>query len=324
MGLAGNSPSAALVSSPALALVRRSCFVSIIAITGLAGPIDAQQPSTLLQLLEAEMHVRIAERARVNGGFTFGSGEFDLRLPARGEPEEVIGPTVNAQGALAVGSARVEPLDTISTRDSVFRRARYSLRLEDRTGNCLVVHQDLSFDSTVVSGRRATDRCQPLYMAEVVRRARRIARIPLSAGRLEDRWSAALAVTGTADVYMDSVVITTSSIAIRASHPTPITEPVVVDSVSAGLASGESSWSVVRRSPAISVDTILRQEGEWRREVRRFIIPLDPDFDLGKSWPVFEVYLRVPATPDNPGGLAWTYAHEKKTFFMHPALSRDR
>jgi hypothetical protein len=308
----------------------RSCLAGLVGLAGLvaivslAGSLEAQQESSLLRLLEAEIHVRITERARANGGFSLGAGEFDLRLAMKGEPEEVIGPTVFASDALAVGSARLEPLDTIPSRDSPSRRALYTLRLEDRAGNCLIVHQNLSFDSTVIRGRRATERCQPLYMAKVVRRARRIVRLPLTAGRLDDRWSAALAATGTADVYMDSVVITTSSVAIRASYPDPVTAAVVIDSVSAGLASGESSWSIVRRSPAVAVDTTLRRGGEWRRRIRRFVIPLDPDFDLSRSWPVFEIYLNVSPTADNPGGLAWTYAHEKKTFFMHPALSRQR
>jgi len=277
----------------------------------------AQQPGTSpLRRLEEEMLARISERAAAIGAFSFGSGEFDFRIPLVGEPEEIIGPTSRAQEAIAVGSARVEPLDTILARDATFHRARYDLRLEDRSGNCLIVHHEMTFDSTLTRGRRTSERCQPLYMAEVVRRARRIARLPLTAGSLTDHWSAALAATGTADVYLDSVVVTTTAIAVRASYPVPVTAPVAVDSISAGLARGEKSWSVVRKSASISVDTTLRQGGEWRRRVRRFVIPIDPSFDLAKSWPVFEVYLSVPVTTDNPNGRAWTYAHERKGFFL--------
>ena len=277
---------------------------------------QAQSAATSpLARLEKEMQARLAERATAAGGFRFSTGEFDLRLPLAGEPEEIIGPTTHANDALAVGSARLEPLDTIASRDDTMGQARYALRLEDRKGNCLIVHQDVSMDSAFTRGRRASERCQPLYMAEVVRRARRIAQLPLTAGRLDDHWSAALSATGTADVYLDSVVITTSAIALRASKPVPATAPVVIDSVSAGLASGDASWSVVRRSPAIRVDTTLRIGGEWRRGVRRFVIPIDESFPLAKSWPVFEVYLRVPSTADNPLGIAWTYAHGRKAFF---------
>ena len=277
---------------------------------------QAQQAATSpLARLEKEIQARLAERAVAAGGFRFSTGEFDLRLPLTGEPEEIIGPTTHANDALAVGSARLEPLDTIASRDDTFRHARYALRLEDRKGNCVIVHQDVSMDSAVTRGRRMSERCQPLYMAEVVRRARGIARLPLTAGRLDDHWSAALSATGTADVYLDSVVITTSALALRASKPVPASAPVVIDSVSAGLASGDASWSVVRRSPAIRVDTTLRIGGEWRRGVRRFVIPIDESFALAKSWPVFEVYLRVPSTADNPLGIAWTYAHERKAFF---------
>jgi hypothetical protein len=114
---------------------------------------------------------------------------------------------------------------------------------------------------------------------------------------------------------MDSVVITTSSLILRASFPVPPTAPVVVDSISAGLAAGTTSWSVVRKSAPIPVDTTLRQNQEWRRRIKRFVIPLDSAFDLKSSWPMFEVYLSVSKTTDNPLGIAWTYAHERKAFF---------
>jgi hypothetical protein len=277
------------------------------------------QPATPapLRQLEKEMMARISERSITNGGFRFGVGELDLRLPLRGEPEEIIGPTFHASGALAVGSARIEPLDSILARDVTFTRARFELRLEDRRGNCVVVHREVKFDSALVTGRRTSERCQPLYMAEVIRRARRIARLPLKAGNLDDQWSAALAATGTADIYMDSVVITTSRITLRASHPIPTEKPVVVDSIVVGLALGDSSWNIVRKSAALAVDTTLRLNGQWSRKVKRFTIPIESSFDLAKSWPVFELSLSVPTTPDNPYGLAWTYAHERKGFFQH-------
>ena len=271
--------------------------------------------SSILSRLEKEMLARIAQRALAEGGFSFGASEFDLRFPRVGEPEEILGATRHAAEALAVGSARIEPLDSIASRDEKFRLAQYELRLEDRSGNCLLVHQDVRVDSAFTRGRRTTERCQPLYMAEVVFRARRIARLPLSAGSLGDHWSVALAATGTADVYLDSVVITTSSIAMRASYPIPETTPVTIDSISAGVAMGDRSWSVARQSPAARVDTTLRKGGEWRRGVRRFVIPVDSTVDIRKSWPMFQVHIHAPVTPDNPSGLAWTYAHAPKAFF---------
>ena len=232
---------------------------------------------------------------------------------------------LSATAAVAVGSARVEPLDTIAARDSTFQRARYTLRLEDRKGNCLIVHHTVAFDSALTRVARASERCQPLYMAEVVRRNRRIARLPLSAGSLDAHWSAALAAAGTADVYADSVVITTSSLLIRASFPVPATSLVTVDSVDAGLGMGDRAWSVVRKSVPIAVDTVLRQGGEWRRNVRRFVIPLDGSIDLAKTWPLFQVHLSVPKTADNPGGNAWTYAHAPRFFFARlPSMGSQR
>jgi hypothetical protein len=270
------------------------------------------------------MMARISERAKVIVGFRFDSSEFDVRLPMRGEPEEIIGPTIHANDAIAVGSARIEALDTLTSRDSVFHRARYALRLEDRSGKCLIVHQNVTFDSAFVKGRRTEERCQPLYMAEVVRRARRIARLPFSAGQLTDHWSAALAATGTADVYLDSIVVTTTAITVRAAYPVPPTAAVVIDSITAGLGLGNGGWSVARHSAAIRVDTTLYQGGEWRRQVKRLMIPIDSTFALAKSWPLFEVHLTVPKTTDNPLGRAWTYAHEQKGFFLKEPALRSR
>jgi hypothetical protein len=297
--------------------VRISIVVAVISLFTVAPASLAQgSASSVLSRLEKEILARISQRALAAGGFSFGASEFDLRFPRVGaEPEEIVGPSIHASEALAVGSARIEPLDSIASRDEKFHRAQYELRLEDRAGNCLVIHQDVRIDSVFTRGRRISERCQPLYMAEVVRRARRIARLPLSAGRLDDHWSVALAATGTADVYFDSVVITTSSIAMRASYPIPETVPVRVDSISAGVAIGDRSWSVVRQSPATRVDTTLRKGGEWRRSVRRFVIPVDSTFDIRKSWPMLQVHVGVPVTTDNPSGLAWTYAHAPKVFF---------
>ena len=275
-----------------------------------------QRTSSPLAQLEKEMLSRISTRAIAIGGFRIDTAEFDLRLPLKGEPEEIVGPTRFANDAIAVGSAHIEPLDSLASRSDTFSRARYDLRLEDRTGNCLIVHQVVTFDSKLIKGRRTSESCQPLYMAEVIRRARRIARLPFSAGRLDDQWSAALAATGTADVYLDSVVITTSSVIVRAAYPEPADKPVKIDSINAGLGFGDDTWSVARASAAIRVDTTLYKGGEWRRGVKRFVIPLDSAFNVSKSWPLFEVHLSVPKTADNPLGIAWTYAHERRGFFL--------
>src|SRR5260221_1783301 len=124
----------------------------------------AQQTTALpLRQLEKDMLARISERATALGGFRFDSSEFDLRLPLRGEPEEIFGPTTHSNDALAVGSARMESLDSNGSRNATFRNARYDLRLEDRKGNCLIVHQPGTSDSKLVPGRRTSEQCQPLY-----------------------------------------------------------------------------------------------------------------------------------------------------------------
>jgi hypothetical protein len=296
--------------------MRFSILVAGIALLSAADSAAAQRatPSRLRQL-EKEMMARISQRAITNGGFRFRASELDLRLPLRGEPEEIVGPTTHATGALAVGSARFEPLDSIASSDSTFQRARYDLRLEDRAGNCVIVHIEVKMEAALMPGRRTAERCEPLYMAEVVRRARRIARLPLTAGRLDDHWSAALAAKGTADVYLDSVVITATEMTVRASYPHPATEVQVIDSVSAGLGLGDGSWSVVRQSAALPVSTSLRKDQEWHSRVTRFTIPIDSSFPLARSWPLFQVHLKVARSASNPLGVAWTYAHGRKGFF---------
>src|SRR4026208_1175350 len=140
-------------------------------------------------------------------------------------------------------------------------------------------------------------------MAEVIRRARRIAHLPLTAGRLDDHWSVALATKGMVDVYLDSVVVTTSEMTLRASYPQPAAEIQVIDSGTAGLGQGDASWNIVRQSVALPVRTSLRKGEEWHSRVARFTIPIDSAFDLAKSWPLFEVHLNVPKTATNPYGL---------------------
>jgi len=297
--------------------MRFPILVAGITFMGAAHSATAQRATlSAFRRLEKEMMVRIAERATDNGGFRLGASELDVRLPLKGEPEEIVGPTLNASGALAVGSARIEPLDSIASRDSTFYRGRYDLRLEDRRGNCLIVHIDVRIQNGLKTGPRKAERCQPLYMADVIRRARRIAHLPLTAGRLDDHWSVALAAKGMVDVYLDSVVVTTSEMTLRASYPHPATEIQVIDSVTAGLGQGDASWNIVRQSAALPVRTSLRKDEEWHRRVARFTIPIDSAFDLAKSWPLFEVHLNVPKTATNPYGLATTYAHERKVFFQ--------
>jgi hypothetical protein len=285
-----------------------------------AAPADGRaQSSRAIRRLEAGVWTRIAARARASHGLTLHSGQFDLRLPIHGEPDEVTGATARARDALAIASARLEPGDAgVDSREQRFEKGRYDLRIEDRAGNCLAIHQEVRSmgDSTIERGARMVEPCRPLYMAEVVRRGRRLAHLPLNAGQLTDHWSVASAIDGWADVYADSVVIIASTLALRAGYPQPDTLAQHVDSVTVGLALGGDSWSIVRRSAAVVVDTTLHPRGEWSRRRLRFTIPRDSAFALGESWPVVEVVLGVRKTADNPSGMAWTYAHAAKPFFQ--------
>ena len=276
--------------------------------------VESQQP-TLIQRAETEIWARLRERAARAGTLMLDGSDLDLRIPLDGEPEEVIGVTRLTNSSRVVGTARLEPLDSITSRNDPFRFGRYDLRIEDRAGNCLLVHQAVSIDTALVRGARTTERCRPLYMAEVVRRSRRLARLPLTAGQLTDNWSVAPATTASVDVYLDSVVVVATTLALRVNLKDGDTTHVQVDSVTVGLALGDGSWNIVRKSPALVVDTVLRRGATWTRSRHRFTIAVDSTFELGRSWPVVEVSLSVPKTESNPYGLAWTYAHGPKGYF---------
>ncbi len=272
-------------------------------------------PRVSLRQAESEMWTRLEQRARRLGALMLDSSELDLRIPIQGEPEEVIGVTRLTNEALAVVTARLEPLEAVASRGDPFHSGRYDLRIEDRSGNCQLVHQTVSVDTGLVRLKRTTEACRPLYMAEVARRARRLARIPLNAGQLTDSWSVAPATTAFADVYLDSVVVLTTKLMLQANLRDGDTAVVRVDSITVGLALGEGAWSIVRKSAPAVVDTVLRRGEMWRRTHQRFVIPVDSTFALWRSWPVVEVSLSVPKTEANPYGLAWTYAHGPKDLF---------
>jgi hypothetical protein len=295
-----------------------SLALAIVAVFGVPSA-AAAQASPAIRRLEREIWSRIADRARGSHALTLERGQFDIVLPIKGDPVEVRGAAAHAGDALAVASVRLEPADTlVDAPDAAFPSGRYDLRIEDRIGHCLAIHQEVRLvaDSTLERGTRMEERCRPLYMAEVVRRGRRLARLALTAGQLTDHWSVAGAITGWVDVYADSVVVLASTLALKASYPTPDTLTQHVDSIAIGLALGDSSWSIVRRSAGLPVRAMLRPGAEWSRRSLRFTIPIDSTFALKKSWPVVEVILRVPRTEDNPDGRAWTYAHAAKPFFV--------
>ncbi|MDQ6635367.1 MAG: hypothetical protein M3Z10_11510, partial [Gemmatimonadota bacterium] len=302
-----------------LLLVVRGPLLPLVVVAALAVPNHARaQQASPIRRLEREIWTRITDRARGSHALTLERGPFDIALPIQGDPREVRGPAGHARDALAVASVRLEPVDTlVDAPDTPFTSGRYDLRIEDRVGHCVAIHQEVRLlaDGSIERGARMEERCRPLFMAEVVRRGRRLVRLPLNAGQLTDHWSVASAIVGWVDVYADSAVVIASTLALKASYPTPDTLTQHVDSIAVGLALGDSSWSIERRSAAFPVRATLRPGAEWRQRNLRFAIPLDSAFALKESWPVVEVVLGVPRTEDNPIGRAWTYAHAAKSFF---------
>ena len=284
----------------------------------------SQPPRGGIRGAELEVWKRLEDRARQLGAFVLDSSELDLRIPIQGEPEEVIGVTRLTSSSIVVATARLEPLDSIGSRTDRFQSGRYDLRIEDRVGNCIVVHQTVTVDTALKRLKRTAESCRPLYMAEVVRRGVRLARLPLSAGQLTDNWSVAPATMAFADVYLDSVVVLTTKLMLQANLREGDTSGVRIDSVNVGLALGDRSWNIVRKGPPVVVDTVLRRGETWAGAAQRFMIPMDSTFDLTRSWPVVEVSLSVAKTDSNPYGLAWTYAHGPKDFFKGVRWSMGR
>ena len=291
--------------------------LALLVVASVPTTLESQQPASpsALQRAEAEIWARLRQRATRLGTLMLDGSELDLRIPLDGEPEEVIGVTRLTNSSRVVGTARLEPLDSIGSLGDFFQSGRYDLRIEDRAGNCLLVHQLVSIDTALVMGRRTTESCRPLYMAEVVRRSRRLARLPLTAGQLTDNWSVAPATTASVDVYLDSVVVVATTLALQVNLKDGDATGVQVDSVTIGLALGNGSWNIVRKSPALVVDTVLHRGATWTRSRHRFTIAVDSTFELGRSWPVMEVSLSVPKNESNPYGLAWTYAHGPRAYF---------
>jgi hypothetical protein len=156
--------------------------------------------------------------------------------------------------------------------------------------------------------------------------------MPLKAGDVNDSWSAALAVRGWIDVYLDSLVVRADTVRLRAMRNGAKDQRV--DSIVFALAGGAGrSWSVARHGSALQIRRTLAAGADWSRRGVRWMIPIGPDISgletpsseealLRRWWPVFEVVLRVPRTADNPYGVAWTYAHEREGFFA--SLPRSR
>ena len=194
-----------------------------------------------------------------------------------------------------------------------------SLRMEfeDYQGRCIAEVSPIGYsrnNSAIEVGKARRARCAQIVMAERTRRSRLLAQLPLSAGKLEDSWSIALAVTGRAQVYADSVVLRADTLRLKAKPLDGAAQ--AVDSIAAGLSlGGNGSWSIVKRGVAMRLDTTFAAQQEWTRTRVRFSIPVDSEFPLGRSWPSFEVILRVPKTADNPYGVAWTYAHAPMAYF---------
>jgi hypothetical protein len=260
-------------------------------------------------------------RLDVVGGVTIPDGAAprtlwdSLALAARSQ----------AHDGLAIAVAAVDdapPTDSLHPEAPV--EARYRMRIEDRRGSCIEVRETVRVDAGRIARLdRETRPCEPVLMADAIRRARRIATLPLSAGSLDEQWSVALAATGWADIYPDSIVFRLASVQLRSKPLDRHAE--TVDSISAGIAlHAGRSWFFARHSRARVVGQALAAGTEWQRAGVRFTVPIDSTIKLVDAWPVFSVHVAAPKTPDNPSGLAWTYAHGPEGFFRTRARSPDQ
>lgn len=286
-------------------------------------------PAMSVARAEALVWTRIAEHLQHGG--TLVPTRFLVSIPIGGvgvdiEPasidsasaataDELWGGLIDSASASAA-RAWVVAAALLGDVDSTGSVARYRVRLESRTGRCLEVSQRVQIgDDGVVRARdRVAKSCAPLMMAEVIHRARRLARLPLQAGDLGDDWAVRAVATGHVDVYADSVVVQLSALQLRTSPSQG--SPCLVDSVSIGLALGRGrSWSVARQSAAWPVNRELAPGREWRRTGLRFVVAVDSTFPLKDAWPVVQGHLHAERTPANPYGLAWVYAHAPEGYF---------
>ena len=207
----------------------------------------------------------------------------------------------------------------LSAGDSASTPPDDTLRFEfeDYEGRCIAEVTPLAIAKGTAGlslGVPRRSRCVQRVMDERTRRSRLLAQLPLSAGKLEDSWSVALAATGSVRVYLDSVVVRADTLRLKAKPLDGAAQ--AVDSIAAGLSlGGEHSWSIVKRAAALKLDRVFAAQQEWLRTRLRFSIAIDSQFPLERSWPSFEVILRMPKTADNPYGVAWTYAHAPMAFF---------
>jgi hypothetical protein len=194
------------------------------------------------------------------------------------------------------------------------------IEFEDYLGHCVAEMIPLTYtrEGRPEFGRRLdgpnTTSCTVDVMSDRARRSRLIAQLSLSAGKVDDNWSVALAARGIVRVYADSVVIRADTLQMRA-NPLDGT-PQHVDSVVAALSmKTERAWLVASRGSAIALDRTFQNKEEWSQSRVRFSIPLDAGTDLATVWPMFEVILSAPKTAENVVGKAWTYAHTPMAFF---------
>jgi hypothetical protein len=256
----------------------------------------------------------------------FINGAREVELPEDLPAPEPLDPS-HAAGSLraflrrAANRARTTAWmhTSLGAGDSTSTLSGDTLRFEfeDFEGRCVAESTPIAFArdaSSLTLGVARRTRCVQTVMDDRTRRSRLIAQLPISAGRIEDSWSVALAATGSLRVYRDSVVVRADTVRLKAKPLDGAAQ--TVDSIVAGLSlGGERSWSIVKRSAAVRLDTVFAAQQEWVRTRQRFTIPIDSAFPLERSWPSFEVILKVPKTADNPYGVAWTYAHAPLAYF---------
>lgn len=195
-------------------------------------------------------------------------------------------------------------------------QATLRFEFEDRAGRCVAVARTASVGASggLVLGARRLSRCDVRVLADVIRRGRRLARIPFDYKGLDVIFTTVGNYPGTVDVYFDSVVVTVRGARLQ----TKLLEghPQNVDSITTSLAyhSG-SSWGPGKQSNAVKLQWPAR-DGDVRDIPRmRFTIPRDSSESLSDRWVVFSHHLTVPKTASNPYGIAWTYAHLSDTMF---------
>jgi len=214
------------------------------------------------------------------------------------------------------GTYELEPGGDTRTRLTLTSRYRVTTRL-NRYAGWWADRVRASVQKNILAVIKARSESRAFAPKERIRAATRaaalrVARIPRESDSRSTGFSVVGDLSGTTDIYADSVVVLVRDGTLRAQRI--MGGPQVLDSITASLATATAqSWYAGTESNAVVLAwPTLEGDSLALGPLRRFTIPRRPGEPLDGRWVVFTNHLTVPRTADNPYARAWTYAHGPK------------